>query len=68
MLEEAIKNARDAALRFSKNSDTKLGSIHTANQGVFSITGTNNDKTYGHEKYCDKKVRVVSTVTFGLQN
>ena len=37
MIDEATKNARSAAEKFAKDSDSKLGKINTATQGVFSI-------------------------------
>ena len=37
MLEEATKNAKASAEEFAKSSGSKVGKIHRANQGVFSI-------------------------------
>ena len=37
MIEEATKNAREAAEKFAKDSDSRLGKIKTANQGTFTI-------------------------------
>lgn len=62
MIEEATKNARDAAQKFAKDSDSSLGKIKTANQGVFSIE--NRDSNTPHLK----RVRVVTSVTYYLDN
>ena len=43
MIEEATKNAREAAEKFAKDSDSRLGKIKTANQGTFTIE--NRDAT-----------------------
>ena len=37
MIEEATKNAREAALKFAKDSDSELGKIRRASQGQCSI-------------------------------
>jgi len=60
MLAEAIKNAKDTASQFAKETGSKLGSVSQGNQGVFDIT----DKDPGSPEY--KKVRVVSTLKFLL--
>lgn len=61
MLAEAIKNAKDAALQFAKESGSSLGGVSRGNQGVFDIT----DKDPGSPEY--KKIRVVSTLRFLLK-
>ncbi|ROH88304.1 SIMPL domain-containing protein [Pseudomethylobacillus aquaticus] len=62
MIEEATKNAREAATKFAKDSDSSLGKIKRANQGTFSIE--NRDSSTAHIK----KVRVVSTVEYYLSD
>lgn len=62
MIEEATKNAREAADKFAKDSDSSLGKIKRANQGTFSIE--NRDSSTAHIK----KVRVVSTVEYYLSD
>ena len=37
MIEEATRNAREAAQKFAKDSDSRLGKIKTASQGTFTI-------------------------------
>lgn len=61
MLAEAIKNARDTASQFAKNSGASLGSVTRGNQGVFDIT----EKDPGSPEY--KKIRLVSTLRFLLK-
>lgn len=58
MLAEAIKNARDTADQFAKNSGSVVGSVTRGNQGVFDIV----DKDPGSPEY--KKIRLVSTLRF----
>ena len=62
MIEEATRNAREAAEKFARDSDSKVGKIKSANQGLFSIQ--NRDINTGHIK----KVRVVNTVVFYLED
>jgi len=61
MLAEAIKNAKDTAAQFAKESGSSLGSVSRGNQGVFDIT----DKDPGSPEF--KKIRVVSTLRFLLK-
>lgn len=61
MLAEAIKNARDTASQFAKNSNSTVGSVTRGNQGVFEI----EDKDPGSPEY--KKIRLVSTLRFLLR-
>lgn len=66
MLELATKNARQAALEFAKSSDSKVGKIHFANQGVFSIL-PRDDSNESESQQINKKVRVVATVEYFLE-
>ena len=66
MLETATKNARQAALEFAKSSDSKVGKIHSANQGVFSILPRDNTNAVETQQI-NKKVRVVATVEYFLE-
>lgn len=67
MIEEATKNAKKSAEEFAKNTDDKIGGIKTANQGVFSIKGTNDENEWEVQYEIEKKVRVVSTITYWLK-
>ncbi len=62
MIQEATKNARDAAEKFAFDSDSKVGKIKKANQGLFTIS--NRDMNSPHIK----QVRVVTTVEFYLDD
>lgn len=67
MLEEATQNARQAALEFAKSSGSKVGKIHRANQGVFSILPQDDISYGGAAQQINKKIRVVSTVEYYLE-
>lgn len=62
MIEEATKNAREAAYKFATDSDSRLGKIKTASQGTFTIENRDSNTPY------IKKVRVVTSVTYYLKN
>lgn len=62
MIEEATKNAREAAEKFAKDSESALGKIKSASQGQFSITDRDANTPY------IKKVRVVTTVNYSLED
>ena len=62
MIEEATINARAVAEKFAKDSQSKLGKIRNASQGVFSINDRDENTPY------IKKVRVVSTIDFALED
>ena len=62
MIEEATKNARQAALKFAKDSNSILGKIKNANQGYFSINNRDSGTPY------IKAVRVVTNVTYYLDD
>ena len=46
MIEEATKNARTAAEKFAKDSDSSLGKIRNASQGQFSISDRDANTPY----------------------
>lgn len=62
MIEEATKNAREAAEKFAKDSDSSLGKIRNATQGLFSIEDRDQFTPY------IKKVRVVTSVNYYLKS
>lgn len=62
MIEEATVNAREAAEKFAKDSNSKLGKIRTASQGQFSITDRDQNTPY------IKIVRVVTNVVYLLND
>lgn len=69
MIEMATKNATAAGEQFAKDSGAKLGKIQSANQGLFTITARDQlDAWSDNEKQSiNKRVRVVTTVTFYLR-
>ncbi len=66
MLKEATLNARKAADEFAKNSQSKVGKIRFANQGVFSILPREDVQDQSEKDQINKKIRVVSTVEYYL--
>lgn len=62
MIEDATRKAREVAVKFAQDSDSKLGKIKQASQGQFSIQDrdTNNPHI--------KNVRVVSTIEYYLSD
>lgn len=65
MIAEATKAARAAADQFAQDSDTKVGGIRQATQGLFSITSRDGEVGMDRETPY-QKVRVVTTVEFFL--
>ena len=78
MITEATRNARASADRFAADSGSQVGSIRSANQGVFSISAagagssTGEEGAFSMDQQADssilKKVRVVSTIDYYLVN
>ena len=66
MLKQATQNARQAADEFALNSQSKVGKIRSANQGVFSILPREDIPEQTEREQINKKVRVVSTVEYYL--
>lgn len=68
MIAQATKNARAGAKEFAQNSGQKVGGIKYASQGVFQILP--RDKTYSipQTQQKNKKVRIVSTIQFYLED
>ena len=62
LIAEATANARESALQFAKDSDSRIGGIRSANQGVVTIS--NRDQSSPQVK----KVRVVTTVEYFLRD
>jgi hypothetical protein len=76
MITEATRNARAAADRFASDSNSRVGSIRQANQGVFSILAANSGGdtgepgTEGFDAATSlmKTVCVVTSVQYYLNN
>ena len=62
MIEEATKNARLAAEKFAKDSNSKLGKIKHASQGQFSIEDRDANTPF------IKHIRVVTTIDYSLED
>ncbi|MBR1868464.1 MAG: SIMPL domain-containing protein [Bacteroidales bacterium] len=62
MIQEATRNAREVALKFAADSNSKLGKIRSATQGTFSIESRDSNTPQ------IKKVRVVTNVVYYLHN
>lgn len=62
MIEEATKNAREAARKFAADSESELGKIKQASQGLFSIDNRDEYTPY------IKRVRVVTSVEYYLES
>ncbi len=67
MLEIATKNAKLSAEEFAKSSNSKIGKIHYANQGVFTIMPRDNTPSNYELGQIEKKIRVVTTITYWLK-
>lgn len=68
MIAEATKDARKSAEQFAKDSGTGVGSIKSATQGYFEVTGRDGEGggEWGVSDTPFKKVRVVTTVEYYL--
>ncbi|UKK51660.1 SIMPL domain-containing protein [Prevotella sp. E13-17] len=62
MMAEAIKNAQKTAEQFADASNAELGNIQTAGQGQFEIEDRDQNTPY------IKKLRVVTTITYSLED
>jgi hypothetical protein len=62
MIEAATRNAREVANKFAADSESRLGKIRRASQGLFTIEDRDSNTPY------IKKVRVVSTVEYYLSD
>lgn len=73
MIAEATAEARKAAEQFAKDSKSRLGGIHSANQGIFVIlprdaAGSEGGPGMSEQSQIFKTVRVVTTVEYLLRN
>jgi hypothetical protein len=67
MIAEATARAREAASEFAADSESRLGGIRRANQGVFQILPRDPAPGVGEQNRIEKTVRVVSTVEYLLR-
>lgn len=66
MIVEATQNARAAATQFAADSDSVLGGIRRANQGIFEILPRDNTPGMMQQQQIHKTLRVVSTIEYLL--
>lgn len=71
MFSQALKSAHELALQFSRDTQTPLGSIRRAYQGVFEVSGLAMGGDYQSSQNelasIDKKVRLVCTIDYILR-
>ncbi len=68
MIAEATQAARLAAEQFAADAGSRLGSIRRASQGVFQILARDEAQGIFEPSQIHKKVRVVSTVEYYLED
>ncbi len=68
LLTEATQKAREAAQKFAQESGSKVGSIQNANQGVIEVNPAIEIPNESGDKQIDKKVRVVTTITYFIKD
>jgi uncharacterized protein len=66
MIAEATANARESAAQFARDSDSRLGGIRRANQGVFQILPRDQAPGLDEADQVYKTIRVVSTIEYLL--
>jgi uncharacterized protein len=66
MIAEATKAARAGAEQFAADSNSRVGAIRQANQGVFTIGPRDGVAAGNPDGEVEKSVRVVSTIEFFL--
>lgn len=67
MIAEATARAREGAEQFAKDAGSPLAGIRTASQGVFEILPRDQAAGITEESQVVKRVRVVTTVVYGLR-
>lgn len=68
MIAAATQNAREAAEQFANDSGATVGAIRSATQGYFSINARDDMAGAPDSAALNKKVRVVSTVDYYLND
>ncbi len=68
MIAKATQNARAAAQQFANDSGASVGAIKSANQGYFSINARDNINGTPSSAALEKRVRVVSTVQYYIND
>jgi hypothetical protein len=68
MIAEATAAARAAAQEFARDSESRLGGIRQANQGVYVILPRDQAPGVSESDQLQKTVRVVSTIDYNLRD
>jgi hypothetical protein len=68
MIAEATARAREGAEQFARDARSALSGIRTASQGVFEILPRDQAAGISEESQVMKRVRVVTTVVYGLDD
>jgi hypothetical protein len=68
MIAEATERAREAAVEFARDSQSGLGGIRRASQGVFQILPRDPAPGVGEQNRIEKTVRIVTTVEYYLRD
>ncbi len=68
LLSEATKRAKEAAQKFASESGSKVGKIQNANQGIIEVNPAIEIPDESGNKQIDKKVRVVTTITYFIKD
>ncbi len=68
LLTEATQRAKEAAQKFAQESGSKVGKIQNANQGVIEVNPAVDIPNESGDKQIDKKVRVVTTITYFIKD
>lgn len=66
MIAEATARAREGAEQFAKDASSRLSGIRSASQGVFEILPRDQAMGITEESQVVKRIRVVTTVVYGL--
>jgi len=68
MIAEATSSAREAAEEFARDSESRLGGIRRASQGIFVILPRDQAPGVSESDQLNKTVRVVTTVEYYLEH
>ncbi len=67
LLEQAIDNASEQAIKFAADAGATLGSLKRANQGAIQILDDDGSDGYASGQTIGKRLRVVSTFVYSLE-
>lgn len=68
MIAEATARAREGAEQFARDAGSTLSGIRSASQGIFEILPRDQAAGISEESQVTKRVRVVTTVVYGLND